>query len=120
MSQKQPQEIEQIIKNIEYHFSETKKNCNQLYKEIDNAKTKEKCDDLIVLYKKMIESLKIIKEESRNFDNIEVPVDLLITEDSLNDLRTINYNNIQSMAQHIRGCIQSCKDYNNKIKESNN
>ena len=116
MSQMQPQQIEQIIKNIENHFSETKKNCNIFYKEIDSAKTKEKCDDLIVLYKKMIESLKIIKEESRALDNVDVPIELLISDESLNELRTRNYNSIQSLAQHIRGCIQACKDYNNKIK----
>ena len=116
MSQMQPQQIEQIIKNIESLFSETKKNCNVFYREIDNAKTKEKCDDLIVLYKKMIESLKIIKEESRALDNFDVPVDLLNTDESLNEFRTKNYNNIQSLTQHIRGCIHACKYYNNKIK----
>ena len=116
MSELQPQQLEQIIKNIEYHFSETKTNCSAFYKEIDNAKTKEKCDDLIVLYKKMIESLKIIKEESRALDDVNVPVDLLDTDESLNELRTKEYNNIQSLTQHIRGCIKAFSDYNDKIK----
>ena len=116
MSQMQSQQLEQIIKDIENHFSETKKNCNVFYKEIDLAKTKEKCEDLIVLYKKMIESLKIIKDESRALDNIDVPIELLTTDESLNELRTAKYNSIQSLAQHIRGCVEACKEYNNKIK----
>ena len=115
MTQMTPEEIKQVIQKIENKFIEAKSNCRKFYKEIDTAKTEEKCNELIGYYKQMIEALEYIKNESFILDSIEIPVEWLHTDDNITELRKRNCNIIQSLAQHIRGCVKAFEDYNNKI-----
>ena len=104
--------IEKIIKI----FNETKDLCSKLYKKLENSKTKSECDELIHLYKEIINNLKNIKEQSRALDNVDIEEDYLGTEDEVNQLRENNCKSIQCLAQHLRGCIQSFKKYTEMMK----
>ena len=105
-------QIEKIVKL----FNETKDLCSKLYKKLENSKTKSECDELIHLYKEIINNLKIIKEQSRELDNVDIDEDYLGTEDEVNQLRENNCKSIQCLAQHLRGCIQSFKKYSEMMK----
>ena len=102
-------QIEQIVKL----FNETKDLCSKLYKKLENSKTRPQCDELIILYKQIINNLKDIKEKSRALDNVEIEEDYIGTEEEINQLRENNYKNLLCLAQQIRGCLQSY----NKFKE---
>ena len=102
----------QIILN---QFNETKDICSKLYKKLENARTKPECDELIKFYKEIVNNLKIIKEESKVLDNVEIPEDFLGTENEINQIRENNCKSIECLAQSIRGCIDSFKKYNEMI-----
>ena len=102
-----------LIQNLVKEFSDTKELCSKLYKKLENSKTKPQCDELIILYKQIINNLKDIKEKSRALDNVEIEEDYIGTEEEINQLRENNYKNLLCLAQQIRGCLQSY----NKFKE---
>ena len=105
-----------LIENLMKEFGETRDLCSKLYKKLENSKTKSECDELIHLYKEIINNLKIIKEQSRELDNVDIDEDYLGTEDEVNQLRENNCKSIQCLAQHLRGCIQSFKKYTEMMK----
>ena len=103
MDKKNIDQIEYIIKI----FVEVKDACSKLYRKLENANTKDECDELIKLYKEIVYKLKIIKEQSRVLDNVEVNEDFLGTDDEINEIRENNSKSIECLAQQIRGCMQS-------------
>ena len=109
-------QIEQI-QNILNLFNETKDTCSKLYKKLENARTKPECDELIKFYKDIVNNLKIIKEDSKALDNVEIPEDFVGTEEEINQARENNCKNLECLAQSIRGCIDSFKKYNEMIQK---
>ena len=104
-----------IIKNLE----EVKSKASSLYKKIQNANSEEDRDILIGYYKDIIKVLNEIKEKSHSLDKVEVDPICFDTDDNFNKELFHKYNNIMSLAQHIRGCKQSFDEYNKKIETNN-
>ena len=59
------------LENILKKFNETKDACSKLYRKLESAKSKTECDELISLYKEMVNNLKFIKEQSRFLDDVD-------------------------------------------------
>ena len=108
--------IQKSIKKVDEKFDNVKKNSSELYKTLEQAKTKEDSEKLIEYYKKIIELLKEIKEESKNLDYVEIPEICFNTDDIVNEAKIQNCNTIQAFAQHIRGCKEAFAKYNKKIE----
>ena len=49
------------LENILKKFNETKDACSKLYRKLESEKSKTECDELISLYKEMVNNLKFIK-----------------------------------------------------------
>ena len=111
--------IQKSIKKVDEKFDNVKKNSSELYKTLEQAKTKEDSEKLIEYNKKINELLKEIKEESKNLDYVEIPEICFKTDDAINEERIKNCNTIQAFAQHIRGCKQAFATYSNKIESKN-
>ena len=109
-------DIQKTIKIIDETFDEVKKNSSELYRTMEQAKTKEDTEKLIEYYKKVIEYIKQIKEKSRALDNVEIPEICFNTDDIVNEAKIQNCNTIQAFAQHIRGCKEAFAKYNQKIE----
>ena len=105
-----------LIQNLVEEFSDTKELCSKLYKKLENSKTKPQCDELIILYKQIINNLKDIKEKSRALDNVEIPEDNIGTEDEINQFRQNDYKSLLCLAQQVRGCLDSYKKYSEMMK----
>lgn len=106
------EELIELIKKIDTDLSQVKTDCSHLYKSVEKS-NEEDNTNLISTYNSLIAFLKNIKEESRKLDSIEVPRQIFESEDTLRELRERNCKIIQSLAQHIRGCIASLKKYHN-------
>ena len=113
-----PNSITQI-ENIIKLFGETKELCSKLYKNLENAKNKSDCDELIKLYKDIISNLKKIKMMSVALDNIQIPEEYIGTDSEINQLRENKAKNIEFLAQRLRGCLDSFKKYNETFKNRN-
>ena len=100
-----------LIQNLVEEFSDTKELCSKLYKKLENSKTKSECDELVSLYKQIVNNLKNIKEESRALDDVDIPEDYLGTEDDVIKIRENNCKNIECLTQQLRGCLNSYKKY---------
>ena len=105
-----------LIENLMKEFGETRDLCSKLYKKLENSKTKPQCDELIILYKQIINNLKDIKEKSRALDNVEIPEDNIGTEDEINQFRQNDYKSLLCLAQQVRGCLDSYKKYSEMMK----
>ena len=105
-------QVEHILKK----FNETKDACSKLYRKLESANTKAECDELITLYKEIVNNLKIIKEQSKVLDDVDFSEDYLGTENEINDMREANCKNIQCLAQHLRGCLSSFQKFNEIMK----
>ena len=105
-----------LIENLMKEFGETRDLCSKLYKKLENSKTKSECDELIILYKQIINDLKDIKEKSRALDNVEIPEDNIGTEDEINQFRQNDYKSLLCLAQQVRGCLDSYKKYSEMMK----
>ena len=105
-----------LIENLMKEFGETRDLCSKLYKKLENSKTKSECDELIILYKQIINNLKDIKEKSRALDNVEIPEDNIGTEDEINQFRQNDYKSLLCLAQQVRGCLDSYKKYSEMMK----
>ena len=105
-----------LIENLIKEFCETRDLCSKLYKKLENSKTKSECDELIILYKQIINNLKDIKEKSRALDNVEIPEDNIGTEDEINQFRQNDYKSLLCLAQQVRGCLDSYKKYSEMMK----
>ena len=105
-----------LIENLMKEFGETRDLCSKLYKKLENSKTKSECDELIILYKQIINNLKDIKEKSRALDNCEIPEDNIGTEDEINQFRQNDYKSLLCLAQQVRGCLDSYKKYSEMMK----
>ena len=116
MSSKKENSEYNPLKSVISKLDQAKSNCNDLYKKIIKANTKEDCDELIKNYHIIIENLKQVKNESYALDNFPVPEICFQPDDEVNNARMDNYNSLLSLAQHIRGCHQAFSDYNSKIK----
>ena len=114
MDQNAVKQTEEIIKL----FNETRDLCSKLYKKLESANTKSECDDLVKFYKEIIINLKNIKEQSVNLDNVDIVEAYVDTEEEINQLRENNGKSIQCLAQQLRGCLDSFKKYNEKMKNS--
>ena len=104
------------LENILKKFNETKDACSKLYRKLESAKSKTECDELISLYKEMVNNLKFIKEQSRFLDDVDYGEDLLGNENDINDIRENNCKTIQCLSQHLRGCLQSFKKFQEIMK----
>ena len=100
-----------ILEKILKEFNEAKEICSKLYKKLENSKTKSECDELVSLYKQIVNNLKNIKEESRALDDVDIPEDYLGTEDDVIKIRENNCKNIECLTQQLRGCLNSYKKY---------
>ena len=105
-----------LIENLMKEFGETRDLCSKLYKKLENSKTKSECDELIILYKQIINNLKDIKEKSRALDNVEIHEDNIGTEDEINQFRQNDYKSLLCLAQQVRGCLDSYKKYSEMMK----
>ena len=105
-----------LIENLMKEFGETRDLCSKLYKKLENSKTKSECDELIILYKQIINNLKDIKEKSRALDNVDISEDNIGTEDEINQFRQNDYKSLLCLAQQVRGCLDSYKKYCEMMK----
>ena len=104
------------VENILKRFNEAKDACSKLYRKLENANSKTECDELIKLYKEIVNNLKFIKEQSRSLDDMDFNEDFLGNENDINDIRENNCKDIQCLSQHLRGCLQSFKKFQEIMK----
>ena len=104
--------IGETLKKIDEQLNKVKEKSSAFYKKLGNEDNQE----LINLYKEIVKSLKYIIDESRKLDSIEVPKEVF-ESDKILDKREANCNIIQTLSQHIRGCIASFNKYNEILKK---
>ena len=105
-------DTESSIESILKDFAKVKESCDKIYKGINN---RAECGELIQAYNEIIYYLNIIKEKSKNLDEVSIQ-----DEQSVNQKRENLANDILFLAQHIRGCMESYKKFGEMIGKQEN